>query len=338
VSARPIPLGPVIAALDGLALGAADRERLLHPLVGGVTLFARNYADPAQLAALCGDIHGLREPQLLVCVDHEGGRVQRFRKGFTAVPPMAAIGALVERDPRRARAAAQAAGAVIAAELRACGVDLSFAPVLDLDHGMSSIIGDRALHRDPDTVAELAGCILDGLRECGMAAVGKHFPGHGAIAADSHLELPVDERGFDAIERLDLAPFRTLAERLEGVMAAHVLYPLVDSYPAGFSRHWIATVLRRELGFEGAVFSDDLGMAGAACAGPLEARAQAAFAAGCDVVLACTARDADVLLSGLRYAMPEASRRRLRAMFGATRAVDPGRLAGAKAVLSPLAA
>jgi beta-N-acetylhexosaminidase len=315
MSARTLPLGPVIAAVEGLELTTADRERLAHPLVGGVTLFARNFAEPAQLAALCAQIHALREPSLLVCVDQEGGRVQRFREGFTRIPPMRAIGALWAGDPSRARAAAHAAGLVIASELRACGVDLSFAPVLDLDYGASSIIGDRALHRSPEVVAALAGRILDGLAEAGMAGVGKHFPGHGYIAADSHLELPVDDRNVDTILGRDVAPFRALGARLAGVMAAHVLYPRVDAQPAGFSVHWLAQVLRGELGYAGAILSDDLGMAGAACAGTLEERAQAAFAAGCDLALACTPQDADVVLSRLRYDMPAQGRNRLHAMF-----------------------
>jgi beta-N-acetylhexosaminidase len=337
-----MPLGPVIAAVAGTDLTPEDRERLLHPLVGGVTLFARNYADCAQLTALCSAIHELREPRLLICVDHEGGRVQRFRAGFTRLPPMGAIGALAGRDTAAARAAAQAAGMLIAAELRACGIDLSFAPVLDLDYGISSIIGDRALHADPDTVATLAGCLLDGLHRCGMAGVGKHFPGHGAIAADSHLELPVDARTPEAIGQRDLVPFRALAPRLEGIMTAHVLYPRADAQPAGFSRYWIETVLRGALGFQGAVLSDDLGMAGAARAGPLEARAQAAFAAGCDLVLACTPADADAVLGSLSCDMPAASRARLHALFGPppamTGPVLQERLAEARAALSALGA
>ena len=333
-----MPLGPVIAAVEGTQLGVDDRERLRHPLVGGVTLFSRNYADPSQLALLCAEIHALREPKLLVCVDHEGGRVQRFREGFTVLPPMRALGMLWDRDAQRAREAAHAVGLVIAAELRACGIDLSFAPVLDLDHAVSSIIGDRALHGDPATVADLAGCILDGLHTGSMAGVGKHFPGHGWIAADSHLELPVDDREIEAIRSLDLVPFRMLAPRLAGIMPAHVLYPRVDAQPAGFSRRWIDSVLRRELGFTGAVFSDDLGMAGAACAGPLEARALAAFDAGCDLVLACTAQDADGLLSRLRYDMPQASRERLHAMFGRAEesAIDPDRMADARVLIASI--
>jgi beta-N-acetylhexosaminidase len=253
---------------------------------------------------------------------------------------MRSIGALWRGGASRARAAAHAAGVVIASELAACGVDLSFTPVLDLDYGASSIIGDRALHPTPEVVSELAACLLDGLREGGMAGVGKHFPGHGYIAADSHLELPVDERDLESIRARDLEPFRALGSRLAGVMAAHVLYPQVDAQPAGFSRRWIRTILREQLGYAGAVVSDDLGMAGAACAGSLEERAQAAFAAGCDLVLACTPDDADVVISRLSYHMPAESRTRLHAMFGAPASVVAGatRVREARALLASIAA
>lgn len=339
MSARALPLGPVLAAVAGTELSATDRERLLHPLVGGVTLFARNYADPAQLTAMCAAIHGLREPRLLICVDHEGGRVQRFREGFTRVPPMRSIGGLWQSDPKCAKAAAHAAGVVIASELEACGVDLSFTPVLDLDYGVSSIIGDRALHAVPGVVIELAACLLDGLHECGMAGVGKHFPGHGYIAADSHLELPLDERDLETIRSHDLEPFRALGPRLAAVMPAHVLYPQVDAQPAGFSSCWIRTILRGDLEYAGAVVSDDLGMAGAACAGALDERALAAFGAGCDLVLACTPDDADVLLSRLRYDMPAESRARLHAMFGPADSMAAGAdgVSNARAVLADIA-
>ncbi len=339
MSARSLPLGPVLAAVAGTELSAADRERLLHPAAGGVTLFVRNYANSAQLTALCTAIHGLREPQLLICVDQEGGRVQRFREGFTRLPAMRALGALWRDDPIRAKAAAHAAGVVIATELKACGVDLSFAPVLDLDYGVSSVIGDRALHATPAGVIALAGCLLDGLSECGMAGVGKHFPGHGYIAADSHLELPVDERDLAAIRAHDLEPFSALGSRLAAVMAAHVLYPRVDAQPAGFSALWLKTILRGDLGYAGAVVSDDLGMTGAACAGSLEDRAQAAFTAGCDLVLACAPDDADVVLSHLRHEMSAQSRARLHAMFGAVASIAPdgARVRNARALLSSLA-
>lgn len=292
-----LPLGPVIAAVSGLELDAADRERLRHPRVGGITLFARNFASKEQVSALCREIHALRDPPLLICVDHEGGRVQRFRDGYTVLPPMRRIGELADRDTARAVEIAKAVGYVMGSELKACGVDVSFAPVLDLDYGASSIIGDRAFHADPQKVNALAGAVLDGMGAAGMVGVGKHFPGHGYIAADSHLELPVDERSWAQIESRDLVPFMTLASRLSGVMPAHVLYPAVDTRPAGFSRFWLQEVLRRQCGFDGAIFSDDLGMLGAAGEGSFGARAGAAFEAGCDLVLACTPADADALLA-----------------------------------------
>ncbi|HMR68913.1 MAG TPA: beta-N-acetylhexosaminidase, partial [Rubrivivax sp.] len=238
---------PVVLDIAGTALNADDRRRLAHPLVGGLILFARNYTDRAQLTALCADIKALRE-DLLICVDHEGGRVQRFRSdGFTALPPMRELGRLWGDDGRggegsgamRALEAARAAGFVIGAELRACGVDLSFTPVLDLDHGPSGIIGDRALHRDPRVVALLAGALMHGLLRAGMAHCGKHFPGHGFVAADSHVAVPVDRRSLRAILADDARPYEWLATTLASVMPAHVVYPRVDALPAGFSRRWL---------------------------------------------------------------------------------------------------
>jgi beta-N-acetylhexosaminidase len=325
VNARQTPIGPVHVAVGGFALDASDRERLLHPLVGGVVLFAANYGDRAQLARLCGEIHALREPCLTISVDHEGGRVQRFREGFTALPPMRRIGELWESRPDEARRLAWACGLTMAIELRCAGVDLSLAPVLDVDHGASSIIGDRAFHRDPEVIAVLAGALIEGLREGGMGAIGKHYPGHGFIAADSHLELPVDDRGLEALEGCDLVPFQRLAARLSGVMPAHVLYPRVDSTPAGFSTVWIRDILRGRLKFQGLVFSDDLGMAGAAGAGGLAERARAAFSAGCDLVLACTPQGADEVLAGLDYVTPASTLRRLAALGnpGLTQLTEP---------------
>jgi len=316
MSIPQLPLGPVLVAVSALELTAADRERLLHPLVGGIILFAPNFSDRAQLSRLCDQIHRLREPRLLVSVDHEGGRVQRFREGFTHLPPMRRIGELWDRDRASAHRLAWSCGLAMAIELRCCGVDLSLAPVLDVDHGASTIIGDRAFHSVADAISDLAGSLLDGMRAGGMASVGKHFPGHGYIAADSHLELPVDERSFEVIERCDLVPFKTLASRLGGIMPAHVLYPKVDARPAGFSTVWIRDILRNRLGFVGAVFSDDLGMAGAAGEGAIDARARAAFDAGCDLVLACTAEGADALLTELQYEVPAATTQRLAALSG----------------------
>ena len=290
---KSLPLGPLMIDVAGLELTDAERERLCHPRVGGVILFSRNYRDPGQLASLCAAIHGLRTPALPIAIDHEGGRVQRCRDGFTHVPPMRRLGELWDRDPAAARTAAHDLGYLLAAELRACGVDYSFTPVLDLDWGPSGVIGDRAFHKNPEAVAELAGALIDGLRAAGMGCCGKHFPGHGWVAADSHLAIPVDERSL-ADMAPDLTPYRRL--RLDGVMPAHVIYPQVDERPAGFSPVWLQK-LRNEFGFDGVIFSDDLSMEGAAFAGDMVQRAEAAWAAGCDMLLICNSPDAvaDVL-------------------------------------------
>jgi beta-N-acetylhexosaminidase len=283
-----LPRGPLMLDVAGLELTAIERERLAHPLVGGVILFARNYDSPAQLKALTASIRALRAPSLLIAVDHEGGRVQRFREGFTSIEPMRALGGRWDRDVAAAAAEARKVGTTIASELGAHGVDFSFAPVLDLDYGASTVIGDRALHRNPNAVAHLAAALCEGLRVGGMAAVAKHFPGHGFIAADSHAETPVDERPLAALEKDDLVPFAVLVRHhIEGVMPAHVIYPAVDAQPAGYSTIWLQDVLRKRLGFDGLIFSDDLSMAGAKVAGGIAARAEAACTAGCDMVLLC---------------------------------------------------
>jgi beta-N-acetylhexosaminidase len=284
-------LGPVMLDVDGCELSAEDRELLRHPAVGGVILFTRNYHDPQQLHALVQEIHALRDPQLIVAVDQEGGRVQRFRDGFTRLPPLGCLGVMYDSDRQRARHLARVTGWLMASELRATGVDISFAPVLDLDYGVSSVIGNRALHSRPEVVAELAVAYQAGMHEAGMAATGKHFPGHGAVVADSHLELPVDTRRYEDLELWDMVPFRRLFDAgLAAVMMAHVVYSAVDSQPAGFSRRWIHDILRNRLGFNGLVFSDDLSMEGAACAGDYPARARASIEAGCDMVLVCNRR------------------------------------------------
>ena len=292
-------LGPVVLGVEGTSLGAGDRERLMHPLVGGVILFSRNYENTAQLEALTAQIRELRTPSLLVSVDHEGGRVQRFREGFTAIPPMRTLGELWERDATAALAEARRVGLLIARELRAHGIDFSFTPVLDVDFGTSGVIGNRAFSADPNVISRLASSLCEGLRAGGCAAVGKHFPGHGFVTADSHHELPIDERPLSDLLARDLVPFAALARAgLEAVMPAHVVYPAVDDKPAGFSRIWIEDILRRQLQFDGLVFSDDLGMAGACAAGDIVARAEAAVDAGCDMVLTCNEFDAaDELLS-----------------------------------------
>ena len=310
-----LPLGPVMLDVEGTHLVDGDRRRLLDPLVGGVILFARNYASPDQVAELTADIRALRRPELLIAVDHEGGRVQRFREGYTAIPAMAGLGALWDADRAAARRRAEAVGFLIAAELTASGVDFSFTPVLDLDFGRSSVIGDRALHRDAEAVTELAAALVAGLRRGGVAAVGKHFPGHGFAAEDSHAEIPIDPRPLSQIRAADLVPYRQLRGELAGVMPAHVIYPSVDRVPAGFSRIWLQDVLRNEIGFDGMIFSDDLSMEGAAVAGDIVARACAALSAGGDMVLVCNRPDlADALLGGLSWKPDERWEARLARM------------------------
>jgi beta-N-acetylhexosaminidase len=321
-------LGPVMLDMAGGKLTAEDRERLLHPLVGGVILFTRNYTSPEQLIRLTAEIHALRSPALIVAVDHEGGRVQRFREGFTAIPPMRELGKIWDQNAQHACHLAHEAGYLLAAELRAHGVDLSFAPVLDVDFGNSSVIGDRALHSDPHAIADLARALVQGFRHSGMGAIGKHFPGHGHVRADSHHEIPVDDRPYAEIEACDLVPFRSLIESgLGGIMPAHVIYPQVDAQPAGFSERWLKKILRGKLGFDGVVFSDDLSMEGASGAGGVVDRAKAALGAGCDMVLVCNnPQTADELLDKLQYTMPPLSLARLARMHGRQHAADMVRL------------
>jgi len=311
-------LGPVMLDVAGLALTSEEKQRLRHPLVGGVILFSRNYSSPEQLEELVGEIHGLRQPPLLVAVDHEGGRVQRFREGFTRLPPAAEFGALYEENADRARRLSETAGWLMATELRAVGVDFSFAPVLDVNRGISQVIGDRSFHPNPEIVAELAHAYMIGMHRAGMAATGKHFPGHGGVEADSHLAVPVDNRAYQDIYMEDIVPFeRMIHFGLEGIMPAHVIYPQVDAQPAGFSRHWLQHILRGELGFEGVIFSDDLSMEGAKVAGGVVARARAALSAGCDMVLVCNDPDsACELLDGLGHYDNPASHLRLARMHG----------------------
>jgi beta-N-acetylhexosaminidase len=310
-----LPLGPVVLDPAGPALDDTDRERLRHPAVGGVILFARNYQAPEQLRALTDEISRLREPALPVCVDHEGGRVQRFRDGFTSICAMRELGRLWDRDREAGVQAARAAGYVMAAELAAHGVDFSFAPVLDLDYGSSSVVGDRALHFDPNAVAALGAALVRGLADAGMSAVGKHFPGHGFAEADSHVALPRDERSPAEIFRKDMLPYRSAIEAgLAGVMPAHVVYAKADEEPAGYSRYWLQEVLRGKLGFDGMVFSDDLSMEGASVAGGPAERARAALAAGCDMVLLCNDHAAQDALLGSIGDLPLARPDRLERM------------------------
>lgn len=311
-------LGPVMLDVKGTELDADDIRRLQHPLVGGVILFARNYQSSQQLRALTAAIHAVRQPPLLIAVDHEGGRVQRFRDGFTRIPAMREFGRVWDANPRRARQLAEQAGWVLAAELRAHGVDFSFTPVLDIDFGHSSVIGDRAFHRNPGAIAECAQALVNGLKKGGMAAVGKHFPGHGHVAADSHVAIPVDERRPAEIDLDDIEPFRRMINAgLPAIMPAHVIYARVDDRPAGFSRVWLQDVLRRELGFNGVIFSDDLAMEGAGVAGGVLQRAEAALQAGCDMVLLCNRPDlADELLQTLHWEFSAVSMARLARMHG----------------------
>jgi len=305
----------VVVDVLGLGLTDDDRRRLAHPAAGAAILFARNFSDSAQLVALTEEIERLREPALPICVDHEGGRVQRFRTDFTLLPPMRELGKLWDRDRQLGREAARGAAYVAGAELAAHGIDFSFAPVLDIDYGPRGVIGDRALHFDPTTVGALGACIVRGFADAGVAAVAKHFPGHGFAEADSHVAVPRDERPLKELQRKDLLPYKAaIAAGLAAVMPAHVIYGQVDPEPAGYSRFWLQEVLRRQLGFEGLVFSDDLSMEGASVAGgPLE-RARAALAAGCDMVLLCNDPQAlDALLEGLGEA-PLAQAERLERM------------------------
>jgi beta-N-acetylhexosaminidase len=307
-------LGPVMLDVVGANLNDDDIRRIRHPLTGGVILFARNYQSRSQLTALCAAIHDAR-PGVLIAVDHEGGRVQRFKTdGFTRLPAMRKLGELWDRDVLAATKAATDVGFVLAAELRACGVDLSFTPVLDLDYGESSVIGDRAFHRDPRVVTLLAKSLNHGLALAGMANCGKHFPGHGFVKADSHIAIPVDERSLKQILEEDAAPYDWLGLGLAGVMPAHVIYPKVDKHPAGFSKKWLS-ILRDDMGFEGVIFSDDLSMEGASVAGSVVDGAHAALSAGCDMVLICNAPEkADQLLAGLKMkfcATPEQSAARI---------------------------
>ena len=341
---------PLIIDVAGLSLTKVDRKRLAHPLVGGLILFARNWSDRQQLTTLCRDIKSVR-PDLLICVDHEGGRVQRFKTdGFTHLPPMRALGDMwlsgqgldAGDSALEAMNTATACGYVLGAELRACGVDFSFTPVLDLDHGQSSVIGDRAFAHDPRVVTMLARSLMHGLLQSGMAHCGKHFPGHGFVRADSHTEIPVDRRSLKAILQDDAAPYRWLNATLSAVMPAHVIYPKVDARPAGFSHKWLQDILRGKLGFQGAVFSDDLSMAGARVLDGREiGYTEAAFAAlqaGCDLVLLCNqsladstsgGRAIDELIEGLTQAQvtgawqpQEAAEARRRSLLPQSEALD----------------
>lgn len=317
-AARPL-IGPVMADIAGLTLTTEDREVLKHPLVGGLILFARNYRDREQLGALCAEIAALKKPRLLVAVDHEGGRVQRFREGFTRGPAMRSLGALYDESPRRALAEAQRWGHTIGKELGHFGIDLCFAPVLDRDTGESQVIGDRAFSGDPATIVALASAFSKGLAAAGLKATGKHFPGHGAVTADSHHALPVDRRTWAELQATELVPFAGMIRKgIPSLMLAHVRYSAVDETPASLSKHWIQTVLRQQLRYDGALFCDDLSMGGAAVLGSMADRAHAALAAGNDMILVCNDRPGTLqVLEAIRghRIRPESSRR-LKRLFG----------------------
>ncbi len=338
-------LGPLMIDLEGGTLSAAERELLRHPLVGGVLLFTRNYVDPGQLAALVAGIHTARSPALIVAVDHEGGRVQRFREGFSRLPPARRIGHAFDADARGGLALARQLGWLMAAELRAVGVDISFAPCVDLDLGVSEVIGDRAFHASPEVVGQLAVAYVHGMRDAGMAATAKHFPGHGAVVADSHQTLPVDRRGLADLGG-DLAPYRRLiGNGLPAVMVGHLLFPAVDPAPASLSARWIRDVLRGQLRFQGVVFADDLSMGGAAAAyGDVVARARQALAAGCDMLPVCNNRaSVTELLDHLAVRVQPASSLRLvrlhgRAAPGRTELLASAEWARASAALAAIEA
>jgi beta-N-acetylhexosaminidase len=289
--------GPILIGLPGTELDEAGRQQLRHPAVGGVVLFARNFSDAEQLDALVADIRAARDPRLLVAIDQEGGRVQRLQEGFTRLPPLGVLGRLHADDSRKALDMAYRHGRVMATEMLAAGIDLSFAPVLDLDRG-SSVIGDRALSPDPAVVVALGGAYVAGMHDAGMRATGKHFPGHGSVVADSHIADVIDERPLEELFAEDLMPFRDLAAQLDAIMMAHVTYTQVDPQPAGYSQTWIRDILRGQLAYRGVIISDDLGMHAALSAGPLVERVEHCLQAGCDLVLVCQPEDVAELLAG----------------------------------------
>jgi len=311
-------LGPVMLDIEGLALTDADRKRLLHPQTGGVILFARNYQSPEQLMDLVDEIHALRNPRLIVAADQEGGRVQRFKQGFQHLPAMGLLGDLYDREQEQALSLSETIGWIASSELLHYGIDLSFSPVLDLGHKISSVIGDRAFHTQPEIITRLANAYIRGMRAAGMEAVGKHFPGHGSVEGDSHHVMPFDRRSLSTIEAHDLVPFRRVIQtHLAGIMMAHVIYDQVDQQPAGYSSFWIEKMLRAKLGFEGVVFSDDLSMSGAETVGGYPERARASLDAGCDMLLVCnTPQGADEVLEYLQDYSNPVSQLRLVRMHG----------------------
>lgn len=302
---KPImmPLGPVMLDVEALSLSSDDRKRLSHPLTGAVILFSRNYESKAQLRSLIAEIRSIRTPQLLIAVDQEGGRVQRFKQEFSRLPTAASFGDLWQQDKQTAPIRAFESAITMASELLELGVDFSFAPVFDITSVASDVIGDRSFHPDPMAATELLGAYIDGMHTAGMVAIAKHFPGHGGVAGDSHHCLPCDERSLADIENHDLFPYRELINEIQGVMSAHILFSACDSSIPTFSKYWLKDVLRDQLGFEGVVFSDDLTMQGAVEGEQgIVVAAQKAIAAGCDMVLVCNRPDlADEVLHGLDF-------------------------------------
>jgi len=315
---QAMPLGSMMIDIEGRQLTSVDKDRLMEPLVAGVILFSRNFESVEQLMTLTTQIHQLRHPKLLIGVDHEGGRVQRFKTGFTRLPPMGAIGRYYQQQPGQALELAEKVGWVMATELLAAGVDFSFAPVVDLDYGDSRVIGDRAFDADPIVVGRLAAQVMKGMQTAGMASVAKHFPGHGYIQADSHMEVAVDSRGFDEILQRDIQPFLKLIEMdVSAVMPAHVCYPKVDERPAGFSSVWLHSILRQKCHFDGAIISDDLSMHAASEWGDAPSRVLAALTAGCDLVLLCNALESvDEVLAKIEWQANPLSHSRLIRLHG----------------------
>mgnify|MGYP006152704165 CR=1 FL=1 len=304
-----MPLGPLMLDVGGFSLTPEDSKLLSHPLVGGVILFARNYDSPGQLQRLIRQIRTIRA-EIIIAVDQEGGRVQRLKEGFTRLPAMRYFGELYASEPEQALILANQTGWLMAAEVLAEGIDLSFAPVLDIDCGVSDVIGDRAFGSCADDITALSAAFIDGMHEAGMVATAKHYPGHGGVKADSHVAIPVDERSFEQIDKDDLQPFKALSSQYDAVMPAHVIYAAIDDNPAGFSKYWLQTLLRQEMAFEGVIFSDDLSMEGASVAGGFAERADAALAAGCDMVLVCNNRPAALaVLEHLAHQAPSSNPR-----------------------------
>jgi beta-N-acetylhexosaminidase len=285
-------MGPIMLDVLGTSLTAEDKELLQHPLVGGLILFTRNYESPAQIVQLTEDIRKAAKKELLIAVDHEGGRVQRFREGFSKIPAMGNIWKYANQNLTIAQELAKQSAILMALEVQAVGIDISFAPILDIDD-ISAVIGDRSFHKNPEIVCKLASAFVDGLHLVGMKATGKHFPGHGSVQADSHIALPIDPRSRDEIFSLDMLPFKNLinSNKVDALMPAHVIFPEVDAEAVGFSSYWLKEILRKKLAFDGVIFSDDLSMEGAACVGGYVERAEAAQQAGCDMLLLCNNRD-----------------------------------------------